>query len=83
MVVFFPWYRYGKLELDKKQTVLDENRKWNCLFRSVVVNGFINNNDNVPMWAASEPGEQLKATTTTVADYLISKVHPHYWQQDV
>jgi hypothetical protein len=32
MVVFFPWYRYGKLEFDKKQTILDENWKWNCLF---------------------------------------------------
>jgi hypothetical protein len=51
MVIFFPWYRYSKLEFDKKQTVLDENRKWNYLFRSVVVRGFIDNDDSVPMWA--------------------------------
>jgi hypothetical protein len=77
MIVFFPWSEYITITQDKKQTVVSNYRKLNYMYRSVVVSGFIDNDDNTPMWDTKNSNDNSEyKNTTTVSDYLRSKTHP-------
>jgi hypothetical protein len=67
MIVFFPWEEFIKITNDKKQTIITDYRQWNYMYKSIVVPGFVDNDDNIPMWVD---------INTSVSDYLLDKLHP-------
>jgi hypothetical protein len=63
----------------ERQSVMDENRKWNNLFHSVVVDGFIDNNDDNKMKLIEDGVDttsDIIYPNMLVAEYLQNLLHP-------
>jgi hypothetical protein len=77
---FFPCKMYLGLNSECKQQCISELMKWNSTFKSITINGFNNNNDNVPMKIrGNEEMSTVKDDdlyTTSVSDYLRTLVNP-------
>jgi hypothetical protein len=76
---FFPWHEYMRLSNIEKQMCLSELRMWNDKYKTIVVNGFNNNEDNVPMQMGEFDKETKKLHTLnniSVSDYLRQVTHP-------
>jgi hypothetical protein len=78
-MVFYPWSNFANIEFDQKQTTINDNRRWNFLFKSIVISGFKDNNDDIKM-NHIEMGEELEYNNLfpnmTITDYLYQLVHP-------
>jgi hypothetical protein len=78
-MVFYPWSNFANIEFDQKQTTINDNRQWNFLFKSIVISGFKDNNDDIKM-NHIEMGEELEYNdlfpNMTITDYLYQLVHP-------
>jgi hypothetical protein len=48
-IAYIPWEKYTKLTLNKKQHVIKGSRLWNTTFKSLVIDLYNDNDDNVPM----------------------------------
>jgi hypothetical protein len=46
-VVLFPWKQYVPMSLEKKQTMYNDIRLWNYSYKSIVIDGFVDNTDNI------------------------------------
>jgi hypothetical protein len=78
-LVFFPWSVFVKAPSLERQSVVDENRKWNNLFHSVVVDGFIDNDDNNKMNLIEDTSDSSADTShpnMLVSEYLQNLLHP-------
>jgi hypothetical protein len=77
---YIPWEKYTELTLNKKQQVIKASRLWNNTFKSLVIDGFNDNDDNVPMLIktrnSTETDEGNYLYTTSVSDYLRQLEHP-------
>jgi hypothetical protein len=73
---FFPWSVYMSLPKEKKETLYQEQRLWNYNFRSIIIDGFQNNNDiaTILMNSDEQIGEFVKVYTVT--EYLQQLKHP-------
>jgi hypothetical protein len=63
----------------RKTIVVEENRKWNNLFYSIVVDGFIDNNNNNKMNLIEDNSEifqDISSLDMSVAEYLQQLLHP-------
>jgi hypothetical protein len=78
-LVFFPWSVFVKAPNLERQSVVDKNRKWNNLFHSIVVNGFIDNNDDNKMNYIDPESDNIcdgRCKDMSVAEYLQQLTHP-------
>jgi hypothetical protein len=78
-LVFFPWSVFVKAPSLERQSVVEENRKWNNLFHSIVVDGFIDNDDDNKMNFIEDESENTPngfSLDMSVAEYLQQLLHP-------
>jgi hypothetical protein len=75
---FFPWHDYSCMLSGKKLTQLNEWRKWSLTFYSLLILGFKDNDDNVPMHLTEKlTTDNTKRTykdSTSVLDYLRNNI---------
>jgi hypothetical protein len=72
---YFSWHRYCLLSTGERQTIINGIKRWNTLFKSVVVDGFNDTGDNVPMKTKMDKETKTNDDsdwlyTTSVSDYL-------------
>jgi hypothetical protein len=84
-IPFLPWKAYNACENGKKITLFQEDKKWNNIFRSVVVEGFIDNGDNLQMHQnkvayddkhIDQMVQNDAKYNPTVSEYLRNITHP-------
>jgi hypothetical protein len=76
-VEFFPWSAYINLTKEQKRTVFNEHRAWNYTFKSIVDDGFNNNNDSATIIKNTKNDKgQRKIEVLTVTEYLAQFIHP-------
>jgi hypothetical protein len=82
---FFPFQVYLRLNNVDKQKCIETLKKWNTTFKSIVVNGFKDTNDNIPMKMRineeMDVNESDNLCTTSVSVYLMNITNPSTGQQ--
>jgi hypothetical protein len=77
---FFPFQTYLGLNSECKKQCINNLKKWNSTFKSICVEGFNNNNDNVPMKVRDNEEmstvEDDELYTTSVSNYLRNLINP-------
>jgi hypothetical protein len=75
LITYFPFKEYGALPISKKITIIREQNRWYGQYRSLLLKGFIDVEDNIPM--VLDPIEMetteengIDLTTISVTDYL-------------
>jgi hypothetical protein len=75
MFEFFPFQSFLNMEDGKKFTVVNNQNKFTNEHRSLLLNGFIDNDDNIPMFVEDEEEmelseQEMELSKTTVSNYL-------------
>jgi hypothetical protein len=69
---YHPWKNFTKFRAEKKQTIIDNVKQWNTVFKSIVVDGFQDNNDKVLMnFHKGQSGEEKKTQQILTLVYQI------------
>jgi ribosomal protein L31E len=73
---FFPWKDFLALDMKQKLTIIRRNDGWRKQFRTFLVSGFIDNENNIPMIYNKEMArdEYHPLLTTTVTKYLQDQI---------
>lgn len=74
-LMFFPWKWYQTMTLEKRLTIFNDNRNWNFHYKSIIVTGFMDNDDNVQIKNNNE-GKRDDEDTISVSEYLRNITHP-------
>jgi hypothetical protein len=79
-VTFFPWQSFQAVTDTKRQTLINDYKRWNTTFKSFLADGFKDNEQDVIMgtpYGNKEYTDQEKGLhQLTVSDYLRQIVHP-------
>jgi hypothetical protein len=75
MFDFFPFQSFLNMEEGKKLMVINNQNKFTNEHRSLLLNGFIDNDDNIPMFVEEDDTlelseEEQELSKTTVSNYL-------------
>jgi hypothetical protein len=69
----FPWRKYMRLSMVQRHDLLSDLQTWNTFFKSIVVRGFQDNEDNVPMqmgdkiWLQRQKIPKIKSVSQTIS----------------
>jgi hypothetical protein len=68
--LFFDWHDFLSLLPDQRITVVERMNMWRGHFRSMMIHGFCDNQDNVPMIFKNQDNPKKKLTKMGVREYL-------------
>jgi hypothetical protein len=71
---YFPWNEFLLLSQGQRLTVVARINVWRVKYRSLLINGFIDHDDNIPMIYDNTQDPQDPMTKMVVTDYLKEKV---------
>jgi hypothetical protein len=69
-ICFFSWSDYLSCTAEQKTTIVKKINNWRGNYRSILISGFCDNDDNVPMVYDNTDRTDDILTTTSVTDYM-------------